>query len=226
VFLPPIILSWPLTDNGFPFPFKTEIILSNMSATSTSEDGGFIKDSDSSKNTFISGSGNLIGANTLISSLLKIKIFPTPVQVCLENKNKIYEGDKEVDYKEFFEPEEAGAISVKINRIDGSLEKDFYLKREKGQSCYTLPIEGALFEKKIEIRNPVSKDCVVDKQGQNKYQVLMYKNIGFYRVKWDAVIFLVDCLILIIAWWLILSSFFAIWKFIYSGKDVQKLEKT
>lgn len=213
--LPPLIISWPLIGGFLPFPFKVYLRPGPVDP---------INVSNKPEKVSIQGATDSIGSKPLFSLLLKTKIASMPVDLCLDNKNEIFDGDKPVDPHTLMDAEEAGAMNIKFHNLNDGLSDEIYTKLGE-KNCKVLSIEGAALENS-EVRNPLPLKLKASMQGNKltvnlepkNYTIRIFNTLGYYQIKWQWSIFFTNLIISIFAWWIFLSSWFSIWKYIYPNR--------
>ncbi|MFH1193832.1 MAG: hypothetical protein V1661_02455 [bacterium] len=210
-----LVLSWPLLGNS-PFPFKKFLKLSPLKTN--------IPASDLPRELPLEGVGDTMGSKNFFSSLFNIKTNSMPVELCLSNKNKILDGDKEVDQQTLIDSKEAGAMSFKYRPIGNNEIKEFYIPPKLDNRCELLPTTGiALDNNGITLRNPIplglealviEEGVLVGVKSKPDLHLNVYSTPGYYHIKWQTPVFLRNFILFFFASMLILSSFITVWGFI------------
>lgn len=226
ILLPPIVLAWPLVDSVKPFPFKTyvESPIPKEEAQQTGDDKFTkINAPELPKEIHVQGVSDSVSSRSLFSLLFKVQTLSMPIELCNDNQNKIFEGTNIADPNKLIDAEEAGATSIHFKTLTGD-SGEVYAKLGK-KECKELQIEGATLST-YEIRSPLplkveitqkEKGLEVSLKENNKFALGIPQKIGFYHIKWVLSVFVINLLTLIFAWWLFLTSCFAVWKFIHSS---------
>lgn len=216
ILLPPLIFSWPLLPGNIPFPLKTSLELK------ISESDQKIKLSKSPESREFSIRGGSIGGKDFFSNLFKIKISPQPINLCFNNYNRIYEGDKEINSQKLLDSGEAGAMNFKYRRLDNDSEESIYTKLGELDKCKILPNEGAVLSNSIEIRNPLPIKVQASSGEENisikvepaDYYVQLYLRPGYYHINWQWSIFLRNFVIVFFGWVILLNAIINIYKWL------------
>ncbi|MFH0892391.1 MAG: hypothetical protein V1867_06455 [Candidatus Falkowbacteria bacterium] len=212
VFFPPFIFSWPLLPNNEPFPFKTSIRLS--------EPDIIIEASSTPKELPLEGISKSLGSKDFFSTLFNIRTASMPIELCFNNYNKIYDGNREVDPQGLIDADEAGAISFKYRRLDNNSTEEIYVGLGKINVCKVLPIEGVVLENNFIVRNPLPINVKASPQGEGfviqtepkpNLHVKIYSKPGYFHIKWQNLVFVRNFLLFIFAWLVLLSSCITIW---------------
>jgi len=213
VFLPPVVFAWPLLSGFLPFPLRGSLLLQQSSQR--------IGASDSPQKTMIRGTTDSLGGKNIFSSLFKVEtISSMPVELCLFNQNKIFDGENEIDYKDISD-KEVGAMNIKFHTVSNNESKEIYAKIGD-TNCETLQSDGVTIDKEFEVRNPLPVEAktslregkiLVSLEKDNKV-VGVFNRPAFFYIKWRTAIFLKNLIIFTFAWWIFLSSCISLWKFI------------
>jgi hypothetical protein len=218
VVIPPLFFAWPWYNNTpFPFSHSIPLILSS----------NFVDVASSTPPIYISFKSDVVANQTVISSILNVNIKEImPTKVCVENKNKIFIGDKEIDnYSNI--PNDVGAISIKIPTLHSN-SKDFYVTIGK-RDCDDA-LESFQIPRSIDIRNPIPFDAkttmqdneVVIQVTPTNQKVKVFTKPIYIKIVWKTEIFIHNLLIIGFAWIILLSSIFTLFDRIYNRRYNQK----
>lgn len=219
--IPPIVLSWPLLPGNVPFPFQQKMNL-NIN-------NGQINFSELPKELEIKGQNSPVGSKTVFSAVLKATSGSMQTEVCLNNKNKIFDGGKEIDPNSLLDSEEAGAISFKYRRLDNGLDEGIYLKIGALNDCRNLPAEGIAYKNIIEVRNPLPLKAKAYTQSDNTvlvklepyrdFKLMVYQTPGYFGIKWSWVVFGTNFILFLSAWWVILKTLLSMVNYFLNNKE-------
>lgn len=219
LFLPPLILSWPLLPGNIPYPLKYSILLANSANK--------VGSSELPKELSIQGTTDSIGSKAFFSSILKMKMASMPIQICFSNNNEIFEGQNRVDPKILLDGEEAGAMGFKFHYVNSGLPDEIYVKLGEQARCRIVPADGVVLNKNgAEIRGPIGLKARASVQGQNveiniepaELYVRVPLNPGYSRIEWRTPIFVTNLIISLFAWWVVFISVPAMWKYLFSSQ--------
>jgi len=220
IFIPPLILSWPILPDYTPFPLKKDLKLK------VSEQVGV---SELPKEFPIQGVSNSMGSKAFLSTFIGvIKTSSMPVELCFSNQNKIRDGENEIDPRTLIDADEAGAMSFKFRYINTNLTDEIYTKLGEKDKCKVLSADGIVLDSKgIVVRNPIPLK-VRSSPGERGFKIILeptnlfvsiYLNPGYYHIKWQNSVFFTNYFLFLFAWW-------GFWKFIISiGKYLRTDKK-
>lgn len=215
ILLPPTILSWPLLGSS-PFPFQPKASFEPLNPDVTIN-----QNSSTPKTIPFAGNALPMGSLPFISQLLNVRLLSTPTELCLHNNSEMFdENKKKIEPTELIDGEHAGLITLKLfNNNEVSDQYGLYIGKD---DCKILPSEKPSLDNSLEIRNPIPlKVKTEEKDGMTTVglvpRIVNLKidlTVTAFRIKWQWDIFIINFLLLITAWWILLSGTLKMWNFI------------
>jgi len=116
---------------------------------------------------------------SIFSKLSSVQLASMPINVCLNNRNKIYLDGVEHQSHELLDGQEGGAMAVRFSYVSNSTPVEIYARKDETK-CITLePAFGkVLINNNIELRNvyPAGSPKIIETEDGVAFQSMTYSN--------------------------------------------------